>query len=112
VVAPSVDTLSADQLNELLQSDPEVFVVDVRTVSEIQNDGTIEGSVHIPIADMERRYTEIPKDKKVIVACARGGRAGRGATILQNHGYKDVFSVGLSEYKSKGYKLIYPETVQ
>lgn len=112
VVAPSVDTLSADQLNQLLESDPDVVVVDVRTVSEIQSDGTIEGSVHIPIADMERRYTEIPKDKKVVVACAHGARAGRGAAILQNHGYKDVFSVGLSEYKTKGYKLVYPETVQ
>ena len=112
VVAPSVETLSADQFNEVLQSDPDVVVVDVRTPSEIQNDGAIEGSMHIPIAEMDSRYAEVPKDKKVVVACAHGARAGRGAAILQNHGYKNVYSTGLSEYKDKGYKLVFPETVR
>ncbi len=109
VVAPSIETLSADELNVLVDSQEEIVFVDVRSTQEIERDGTIEGFVHIPIGEFGERYSEIPKGKKIVVACARGGRASRGASILQKNGYTDVVSVGLLEYKQKGYELIYPE---
>ncbi len=109
VVAPSVETLSADQLHEMLQNEPDVVFVDVRSAIEIQYDGTVEGFVHIPIEEFEERYSEIPKDKTVIVACAMGARAGRGAKILKEHGYERVYAVGMREYQAKGYPLIHPK---
>ncbi len=109
VVAPSVETLNADQLREMIENDPDVVFVDVRSAMEIQYDGTIEGFVHIPIEEFEQRYSEIPKDKTIIVACAMGARAGRGAKILREHGYQRVYAVGMREYKDKGYPLIYPK---
>jgi len=112
VVAPSVDTISADSLKQLLDSDPGVLFIDVRSNGEIERDGTVEGFIHIPIGSLEQRYSEIPKDKKIVVACSRGVRAARGAAILQNHGYENVLSTGLAEYKAKGYELIYPKLAQ
>jgi rhodanese-related sulfurtransferase len=93
----------------MLTSKEGYVVVDVRTPEEIEADGTVEGFLHIPISEFDQRFSEIPRDKKVIVACSRGARSGRAAAILQRHGYQDVYSAGLAEYKSKGYKLIYPK---
>jgi len=109
VVAPSVETLGADQLRQMLENDPDVVFVDVRSALEIQYDGTVEGFVHIPIEEFEQRYSEIPKDKTIIVACSMGARAGRGAKILKEHGYQRVYAIGMREYKAKGYPLIYPK---
>jgi rhodanese-related sulfurtransferase len=108
VVAPSVDTLNADQLKALAESGDNYVLVDVRPADEIEKNGTIEGYLHIPIGEFEQRYSEVPKDKKVVVMCERGGRAGRGASVLLEHGYTDVHSVGLAEYREKGYDLIHP----
>jgi len=107
-VAPSVDTLNADELKALVEKPEGTVFVDVRTPAEIDASGTIKGALLIPIDQFQGRIGEIPKDKKVVVACARGARAGRGAAMLQKAGYEDVFSVGLNEYAAKGYPLVKP----
>lgn len=109
VVAPSVETLSADELRRIVTSEDGYVFVDVRTSEEIETEGTVRGFLHIPIGEFDERYAEIPRDKKVIVACSRGARAGRGAAILKKHGYQNVYSTGMAEYMSKGYELVYPK---
>jgi rhodanese-related sulfurtransferase len=108
VVAPSVDTLNADEIKALVEQPDGVVFVDVRTPREIQQTGTLNGALLIPIDQFQQRMSEIPKDKKVVVACARGARAGRGASLLKKSGYGEVYSVGLNEYAAKGYPLIKP----
>lgn len=108
VVAPSVDTLSADELKALVDHPEGTVFVDVRTPAEIEAGGTIKGALLIPIDQFQGRISEIPKDKKVVVACARGARAGRGAASLKKAGYQEVYSVGLAEYAKKGYELVKP----
>ncbi len=108
VVAPNVATLNADQLKTMVESDKNLVLVDVRPSEEIARNGTIKGYLHIPLGEFEQRYSEVPKDKKVVVMCERGGRAARGASILVDHGYSNVYSVGLAEYRGKGYPLIHP----
>lgn len=112
VVAPSVDTLSADGLKQLVESGEKFIFVDVRETSELAQDGTLANHLHIPIGQLEKRLSEVPKDTKVVVACARGVRAGRGAALLQKNGYKDVVSMGLAEYRAKGYALVYPKAAK
>ncbi len=109
VVTPSVETLTADQLRQMLENDPNVVFVDVRSSLEIQYDGTVKGFIHIPIEEFERRYSELPKDKTIIVACSMGARSGRAAKILKEHGYQHVYAVGMREYQAKGYPLIHPK---
>ncbi len=109
IVAPSVPTISADELKQMVDRGEEFVFVDVREAHEIESNGTLKNYQHIPIGELEGRLSEIPKDKKVVVACQRGVRAGRGAALLKQRGYKDVVSTGMAEYQAKGYELVYPQ---
>lgn len=109
VVAPSVSTIGADELKRMVDNGEDFVLVDVREAQELEAYGTLKNHKHIPIGQLEQRMSEIPKDKKVVVACQRGARAGRGAALLQRNGYKSVVSTGMAEYKAKGYELIYPK---
>lgn len=68
------------------------FIVDVRTAHEVRQ-GTIPGSVHIPIDDLRDRLDDVPRDKRVIVLCAAGLRGYLAARILMQHGYENVVNL-------------------
>ena len=53
----------------------DTVIVDTRSPSEWTHTGVVPGSLLIPIDTMHRRFTEVPKDKNIIVFCAAGNRA-------------------------------------
>ena len=59
--------------------------VDVRTASEYAN-GTIPGSVNIPVDELRKRHSEIG-NKKVIVNCQVGQRGHVATMLLRSLGY-------------------------
>ena len=59
--------LSADELKDLLEK-KEVFFLDVREVKELEELGTIKGYVNIPLDQLERRLSEVPKNRLIITA--------------------------------------------
>lgn len=60
--------------------------VDVRSSSEYAN-GTIPGSLNIPVDELRERHTEI-KNKKVIVNCQVGQRGHVATMLLRSMGYE------------------------
>ena len=75
------------QWNELDFYKSEGFAfVDVRTSSEFTN-GTIPGSINIPVDELRERHTEIGK-KKVIVNCQVGQRGHVATMLLRSFGYE------------------------
>lgn len=54
--------ISADELKELLDKKIKLFYLDVREPKELEELGTIEGYVNIPLSQLEARIGEIPKD--------------------------------------------------
>ncbi len=67
-----------------LASNPEVAVLDVRLDDEWRR-GHLEGSLHIPIHELEARLAELPK-ALIAVHCASGYRAGIAASLLERAG--------------------------
>jgi rhodanese-related sulfurtransferase len=59
-----VEAGSIDQV--LAQAD--ALLLDVREPEEIQELGTIEGYLNIPIDELESRLDEIPRDKTILTA--------------------------------------------
>ena len=59
-------TLSTDELEKHLKDGKNVFFLDVREPKEIQELGSVEGYVNIPLGELDKRLTEIPKDKLII----------------------------------------------
>ncbi|WP_179031382.1 CoA-disulfide reductase [Paenibacillus kribbensis] len=61
-------------------------IIDVRDKVELQA-GTIPGSIHIPLAELRDRMSEIPRDREIAVSCQVGLRGYLAARILTQHGY-------------------------
>lgn len=81
-------------------------LVDVREKEEVaQLAYDVPNVLHIPLSEFEERFNEIPKDKKVVMACKSGGRSLRAAGFLVNHGYENVVNMqhGIIRWVQKGF---------
>ncbi len=65
------------------------LILDVRGMNE-RSECYIGGSVHIPYGYLRDRVAELPKDRKIIVHCAAGGRSPIAYSILRAAGFTDV----------------------
>ncbi|HJU42941.1 MAG TPA: rhodanese-like domain-containing protein [Vicinamibacterales bacterium] len=64
---PKAQKMASDDVMTLLEKG-EVFFLDVREPNELEELGTLEGYVNIPLGQIEKRLGEIPKDKAIITA--------------------------------------------
>jgi predicted sulfurtransferase len=64
---PQAPKIASDDVLALLEKG-EVFFLDVREPKELEELGTFEGYVNIPLGQIEKRLSEIPKDKAIITA--------------------------------------------
>jgi len=64
---PQAPKMASDDVMALLEKG-EVFFLDVREPSELEELGTLEGYVNIPLGQIEQRLKEIPGDKAIITA--------------------------------------------
>ena len=55
------------RLDSVLE-DSDVILLDIREAWELQEYGTREGYVHIPLAELEERLEELPTDKMILTA--------------------------------------------
>lgn len=66
--------------------------VDVRTPKEVAQ-GTVTGSLNIPLQQIQNRYAELPKDKNLLVFCRSGKRSRAASEFLAQQGYTKVYNV-------------------
>ena len=64
---PKAPKMASDDVMTLVEKG-EVFFLDVREPKELEELGTFEGYVNIPLGQIESRLKEIPKDKAIITA--------------------------------------------
>jgi rhodanese-related sulfurtransferase len=101
----AVPKLSAEELKSFLKTGKVVFV-DVRDEKELAELGTLKQRVHIPLADIEKRANEIPKDALIITACNRGVRASKAAAKLKVQGYAVIGAAGIKDWKDDEFPLV------
>ena len=101
--------LTPDELKKLIDAKTKFVFLDVREPKELEEFGTVDGYVNIPLSQLEKRVNEIPKDARIVSACQRGVRAKKAAEILSKNGYKQISLCAMTQYKEKGYPLIYPK---
>ena len=58
--------LSADELKAMLDKKVKLFYLDVREPKELEELGTIDGHVNIPMSQLEARLSEIPRDVLIV----------------------------------------------
>ena len=81
--------VSASEAKQIVDSG--ATVVDVRTEVEFEA-GHIPGALHVPVADVQQRAAEFPKDRAVLLYCRSGNRSGPVADAFAASGY-DAHSI-------------------
>ena len=64
-----------------------LLLVDVRDPKEVAA-GTIQGSINIPMNDLEKKLDTLPTDKPVVFVCGTGARAGEAYDTVKTLGGK------------------------
>ncbi|MER5349369.1 rhodanese-like domain-containing protein [Kitasatospora sp. NPDC002551] len=81
--------LTVDELRSALAAERPPLVLDVRTCGE-RAEGSVEGSLHIPLNELPGRLAELPQDQPLVVHCAGGHRSSIAASLLRHHGREQV----------------------
>lgn len=82
----------------------EVVYVDVRTPAEHAG-GHVEGAIHIPHDEMERRWRELEpyRDRTLVVYCRTGRRSGLAIDVLRAKGFEHLVNGGgLRDLEARG----------
>ena len=99
-----------------LSNDNQCNLIDIRDIRELQNEGRVENSKHIPRGmiefwlDPESVYFKDGKldmDKEMVLFCAGGLRSALAVKSLQEMGYKKASHIdgGFSSMKVNGFKI-------
>ncbi|RVU29205.1 MULTISPECIES: rhodanese-like domain-containing protein [Neptunomonas] len=87
----------------------DAVIVDVRTKKEWDT-GHITASKHIPLADLQRRVSELEKFKArpVVVVCNIGQTAGSATKMLKAAGFENVMRLqgGITEWKGQNLPIV------
>ena len=101
----NIKEISANEANELLTEG--AMLLDVREEDEIQQEAFVHDEVlNIPFSIFDENYDELPKDRKIVVACHLGIRSLRVAQFLVIQGWDEanIFSLegGIEAWQQAG----------
>lgn len=103
-------TIKPDALNEALAGNPAPVLVDVRAQSELDKDGYIEGSLHLPMDQFMASLDQLPteKDAPIVIYCASGHRGAIAMMALHLMGYTNVKNLGggLGAWKTAKFPVV------
>lgn len=84
--------VSAAQAKQLIDSDKDLQIIDVREQYEFDS-GHMPNAELIPVGQLESRINEIDKTKPVLLYCATGARSRGAAQYLSQAGFSKVFNL-------------------
>ncbi len=83
--------IKAEEVYALINKETDDYVfLDVRTPQEYEEE-RIPGFDLIPLERLRQRIDEIPRDKKIILACESGKRSYQASLILKASNFTDVY---------------------
>jgi rhodanese-related sulfurtransferase len=96
----STERVNALTLAEELDSGNPPLVLDIRTPGE-WSAGHLDGSINLPLARLQERIAEVPRDRRIAVHCAGGYRSSIAVSILSQHGITNLIELagGIAAWK-------------
>ncbi|MGH8713015.1 MAG: rhodanese-like domain-containing protein [Casimicrobiaceae bacterium] len=88
-----VQTIDAAELKRRLDGGEPPRIVDVRTADEVSR-GTIAGALHIELATLPARLSELDADMPLVVVCQSGARSAQASGWLAQRGFGRVCNLG------------------
>ena len=110
-----IKTINTDEAYELSQSD-KCNLIDIRDIRELENEGRVENSHHIPRGmlefwlDPESAYFKKGKldlNKEIVLFCAGGLRSALATKSLKDMGFEKISHIdgGFSALKQSKFKI-------
>jgi adenylyltransferase/sulfurtransferase len=84
--SPKLEEITATELNDLIKSNSEVQIIDVREPHEYEI-AKIPNTKLIPLGEVVSRVKEIDPSRTAIIHCKAGGRSAKAIEALQNAGF-------------------------
>ncbi len=82
--------MAATEVLDVYNSSDRPVFLDVREPHELEANGYIPGSIHIPMHEVQGRVDELDPQKPIIVYCASGMRSMDVGAFLLESGFADV----------------------
>ena len=110
-----IKTISANEALKL-SNDNKCNLIDLREEGELNNNGIVEKSIHIPrglLGFSLNANSPLIKnnvlniDKEIVLFCAAGGRSALAAKTLNDMGFKNVSHIegGFTAMEQEGFKV-------
>ena len=80
------------ELKEKIDAGLDGILVDARTPQEVAA-AALDGTLRIPLQEIEARYAEIPTDKTIYVHCKAGGRSAKVCAFLAAQGITNTVNI-------------------
>ena len=111
-----INTIDKDEAFKLYDGQ-KCNLIDIRDVRELERDGKVEGSHHIPRGmlefwlDPESPYFKegkLDQNKEMVLFCAGGLRSALAAKTLKDMGFKNVSHIdgGFGALKNSKFKIV------
>lgn len=102
--------ITAENLNQEMIENPDLVLIDVRRPEEVEANGSIEGSVAIPLESLIDLKSEWPADldTPISIYCGSGHRSTIAMTIMNTYGYSEVTSLkdGFAAWTEAGFPVV------
>lgn len=108
-VSPRGD-ISIEQAKILIESKPNLVIVDVRTPEEYAT-GYIGGALNLCVeCDAQLLLDNLDPDDEILLYCRTGRRSANAMRILNENGYERVYNMlgGIVAWKDAGYPTVFP----
>lgn len=89
---PGPGEITPVEVQHRLARGERLYLLDVREREEFV-EAHIPDSVLIPLGQLSRKLSSIPKDATIIAICRSGNRSGVAADMLRRAGYSDVLNL-------------------
>jgi rhodanese-related sulfurtransferase/glyoxylase-like metal-dependent hydrolase (beta-lactamase superfamily II) len=99
--------MTAAMVAEEMVSSDSPLLLDVRNVREWET-RHIDGSVNVPLNQLQERIAEIPRDRRIAVHCAGGYRSSIAASILHQYGITHLVEMagGIAAWDAASLSLV------
>jgi hydroxyacylglutathione hydrolase len=108
----SVPQISVAELSEKITAEPQLQVIDVRRPPEYES-GHVPEAITAPLQSLQETLSNLPLDpaKPTAVICAGGYRSSAATSILEQHGFSNLFNVtgGTSAWIAAGLRTVKSE---
>lgn len=88
--------VTLQQAQDLIKTDTQLTVIDVREPSEYcDQKGHIPSSLNYPWRSgvLQKEYHQLPADRPILVVCRSGNRSNQAAAFLRSKGFKQVYDM-------------------